>query len=76
MDFFLICSCECSLVLFCTYLLIFQIYDDDEQTFIVEVFSGCIRYAEIMNVVLRGFYAQDGKTTLRSEQSLYTGIFL
>lgn len=40
----------------------------------MEVFSGCVRYEEVMNVVLRGFYAQDGKTTLRSEQSLYTGI--
>lgn len=57
-------------------VVIFQIYDEDEQTFIVEVFSGCIRYAEIMNVVLRGYYAQDGKTTLRTEQNLYTGMLL
>ncbi|XP_053407341.1 cilia- and flagella-associated protein 99-like isoform X2 [Mercenaria mercenaria] len=49
----------------------YQIYDEDEQTFIVEVFSGCVRYAEVLNVVMRGYYAKDGKSVLRSEQNLY-----
>lgn len=49
----------------------FGIYDEDEQTFIVEVFSGCVRYAEVLDVVMRGFYAKDGKSVLRSEKSLY-----
>ncbi|KAL4232291.1 Cilia- and flagella-associated protein 99 [Mactra antiquata] len=47
------------------------IYDEDEQTFIVEVFSGCVRYEEVMNVVMNGYYAKDGKSVLRSEQNLY-----
>lgn len=47
------------------------IHDEDEQTFIVEVFSGCVRYSEVLNVVMRGFYAKDGKSVLRSEQNLY-----
>lgn len=50
-------------------------YDEDEQTFIVEVFSGCVRYAEILNVVMRGYYAKDGKAVLRSEQNLYAGMW-
>lgn len=49
----------------------FGVYDEDEQTFIVEVFSGCVRYDEILNVVMRGYYAKDGKSVLRSEQNLY-----
>lgn len=53
----------------------FQIYDEDEQTFVVEVFSGCVRYEEVMNVVMNGYYAKDGKTVLRSEQNLYGGMF-
>lgn len=47
------------------------IYNEDEQTFIVEVFSGCVRYSEVLNVVMRGFYAKDGKSVLCSEQNLY-----
>ena len=39
----------------------------------MEVFSECVRYANLMQVVLDGFYAKDGKKTLRSEQNLYTG---
>ncbi|XP_062588762.1 cilia- and flagella-associated protein 99-like isoform X2 [Saccostrea cucullata] len=56
------------------YLKNNQIYDDSDQTFIVEVFSECVRYANLMQVVLDGFYAKDGKKTLRSEQNLYTVV--
>jgi hypothetical protein len=55
------------------HLYLFQIFDDSDQTFIVEVFSEIVRYASLMQVVLDGFYAKDGKKTLRSEQNLYTG---
>jgi len=55
------------------YFSIFQIYDESEQTFIVEVFSGCVRYSNVMSVVVNGFYAKDGKTFLRSQQHVYTG---
>ncbi|XP_052773532.1 cilia- and flagella-associated protein 99-like isoform X2 [Mya arenaria] len=54
------------------YLKDYGIYDEDEQTFIVEVFSGCVRYSNVMSVVVNGFYAKDGKTALRSQQNLYT----
>uniref|UniRef100_K1Q724 Cilia- and flagella-associated protein 99 n=1 Tax=Magallana gigas TaxID=29159 RepID=K1Q724_MAGGI len=56
------------------YLKNNQIYDDSDQTFIVEVFSECVRYSNLMQVVLDGFYAKDGKKTLRSEQNLYTVV--
>ncbi|KAK2169827.1 hypothetical protein NP493_1173g00013 [Ridgeia piscesae] len=44
---------------------------ESEQTFVMEVFSGCIRYSRVLRVVLDGFYNRDGKTILRSEQNLY-----
>lgn len=47
------------------------IFDESDQTFIVEVFSECVRYSNLMHVVLNGFYNKDGKRTLRSEQNLY-----
>ena len=47
--------------------------EESEQTFIMEVFSGCIRYSRVLRVVLDGFYNRDGKTILRSEQTLYLG---
>ena len=50
-----------------------QVYDEGEQTFIVEVFSGCERFTNVMGVVMGGFYAKDGKTVLHSEQNIYSG---
>jgi len=49
---------------------------ESEQTFVMEVFSGCIRYSRVLRVVLDGFYNRDGKTILRSEQNLYLGTRL
>ena len=49
---------------------------ESEQTFIMEVFSGCTRYSRVLRVVLDGFYNRDGKTILRSEQTLYLGKHL
>ncbi|KAK7471646.1 hypothetical protein BaRGS_00035743, partial [Batillaria attramentaria] len=45
--------------------------DESDQQFITEVFSGCVRYAKPILVVLEGFYNRDGKNTLRSQQSVY-----
>ncbi|CAH1785079.1 unnamed protein product, partial [Owenia fusiformis] len=45
--------------------------DESDHTFIVEVFSGCIRYDNIMKVVMDGFFAKDGRRVLRSEKNLY-----
>ena len=39
----------------------------------MEVFSGCIRYSNILDVILNGFYAKDGKNVLKSEMNLYSG---
>ena len=54
-------------------LSLLQELGESEQTFIMEVFSGCIRYSRVLRVVLDGFYNRDGKTILRSEQNLYLG---
>ncbi|XP_052227633.1 cilia- and flagella-associated protein 99-like isoform X1 [Dreissena polymorpha] len=53
------------------YLKHYGIHNEDEQIFIVEVFSGCVRYLDIMSIIVKGFYARDGKNTLRSEQNLF-----
>ncbi|KAL3864337.1 hypothetical protein ACJMK2_006028, partial [Sinanodonta woodiana] len=45
--------------------------EEGDRDFIVEVFSGCVRYSNIINVILNGFYSKDGKHTLRSEQHFY-----
>lgn len=54
------------------YLKHQAVRDESEQTFIVEVFSGCIRYSNILDVILNGFYAKDGKNVLKSEMNLYS----
>lgn len=46
--------------------------EDPEETFITEVFSGCVRHAKIMKVIIDGFYIKDGKSCLRSDINLYT----
>ncbi|KAK3590166.1 hypothetical protein CHS0354_041220 [Potamilus streckersoni] len=48
-----------------------KVTEDVDRDFIVEVFSGCVRYSNIINVILDGFYSKDGKNTLRSEQHFY-----
>ena len=50
-----------------------QDVEDPEETFITEVFSGCVRHAKIMKVIIDGFYIKDGKSCLRSDINLYTG---
>ena len=37
------------------------------------MFSGCVRYSDILDVVLEAFYAKDGKNVLKSERNLYAG---
>ncbi|BFZ01816.1 hypothetical protein BsWGS_04855 [Bradybaena similaris] len=43
--------------------------EDVDDTFIKEVFSGCIRHSGILKVVTEGFFASDGKRILRSSES-------
>ncbi|XP_033632597.1 cilia- and flagella-associated protein 99-like [Asterias rubens] len=46
--------------------------DDEEQVFLTEVFSGCVRHTRIMGVVVSGFYLRAGKSCLRTDINLYT----
>lgn len=48
--------------------------DEDEQAFVVELFSGCVRYDGVLSVVLNGFYNRDGRNVLGSESNLYKVI--
>lgn len=48
--------------------------DEVEQTFLVEVLSGCLYYRPLLNVIVNGFYVRDGKTFLRLDWNLYAVI--
>ncbi|ESO95041.1 hypothetical protein LOTGIDRAFT_188889, partial [Lottia gigantea] len=50
----------------------YQIYEEDIKAFIIEVFTGCIRYISVIDTVVNGFYIKDGKIALKSERSLYS----
>ena len=50
--------------------------DDNSESFITEVFSGCVRYNSVLNVVTGAFFVKDGKRVLRSEENLYKGNVL
>ncbi|XP_029448123.1 cilia- and flagella-associated protein 99 [Rhinatrema bivittatum] len=41
------------------------------KTFALEVFSGCIQYKSLLDIVVDGFYARNGKCYLRAEHSLF-----
>ncbi|XP_078487939.1 uncharacterized protein LOC100183762 [Ciona intestinalis] len=45
--------------------------DSDDHLFIVEVFSGCVQYHKLLQVVVDGFFCTDGLTSLKSDTSLY-----
>lgn len=45
--------------------------DDAEETFIVEVFSGCVRYHTLLKVTVENFYLDEGKKMLRKDSILY-----
>ncbi|CAH3015002.1 unnamed protein product [Porites evermanni] len=46
--------------------------EESDESFVTEVFSGCVQYSSIMKVVVDAFYAEAGKTSLRSERNVYT----
>ncbi|XP_059146670.1 cilia- and flagella-associated protein 99-like [Physella acuta] len=56
------------------YLSENRILDDDDVIFIKEVFTGCVRHKAVMNVVVDGFYSQDGRNILRSTQNMFIVI--
>ncbi|KAG8453416.1 hypothetical protein GDO86_000155, partial [Hymenochirus boettgeri] len=45
-----------------------------EEKFVVEALSGSVQYKAILDKVINGFYARDGKNFLRSEQYLFVVI--
>ncbi|XP_071493877.1 cilia- and flagella-associated protein 99-like [Diadema antillarum] len=45
---------------------------ENEQSFITEVFAGCVRHGRIMEVVVKAFYVRDGRNCLRADKNLYT----
>lgn len=47
--------------------------EDEDDTFIKEVFSGCVRHNGILKVVTEGFFASDGKRILRSSEAELCG---
>ena len=47
--------------------------NEDSSTFLEEVFVGCQKYAHVLNVIMKGYYAKDGQRSLRSEQNLLKG---
>ena len=49
---------------------------DADETFLKEVFSGCVQYSAPISVILEGFYNRAGRNTLRSDQPIYHGEYL
>ncbi|XP_073504993.1 cilia- and flagella-associated protein 99-like isoform X2 [Phyllobates terribilis] len=52
----------------------FQILNDEEEQFVLDVLCGCVQYKNLLDVVVRAFYARDGKHYLLSERSLFAVI--
>ncbi|XP_073504955.1 cilia- and flagella-associated protein 99-like isoform X2 [Phyllobates terribilis] len=52
----------------------FQILNDEEEQFVLDVLCGCVQYKNLLDVVVRAFYAQDGKHYLLSVRSLFAVI--
>ncbi|XP_074641757.1 cilia- and flagella-associated protein 99-like [Tubulanus polymorphus] len=53
------------------FLEYYEIDEVEFETFIEEIFSGCVRYRNVLRVVVDGFYAKDGKMVRKSEYNLY-----
>lgn len=56
---------------FDNYIYNNRIKDEDDVTFLQEVFSGCVRYGAVLKVVVDGFYVREGRHVLRSNQNLF-----
>ncbi|OCT99261.1 cilia- and flagella-associated protein 99 [Xenopus laevis] len=52
----------------------FQDLNDAEERLVSEAFCGSVQYKALLDTVVRGFYARDGKHFLRSEQYLFVVI--
>ena len=45
--------------------------DDADETFVIEVFTGCIRYKALLQVTVENFYLGEGKKMLLKDTYLY-----
>jgi len=54
-------------------MLINQDLDESETLFLSEVFSGCVRFSSIIDVVVGGFYNQDGASFLQADRNILNG---
>lgn len=45
---------------------------ESDESFLTEVFSGCVQYTNILKVVVDAFYADIGKTSLHVDKNVYT----
>ncbi|KAJ7370390.1 Cilia- and flagella-associated protein 99 [Desmophyllum pertusum] len=48
--------------------------EESDESFITEVFSGCVQYTNILKVVVDAFFADIGKTSLRVDRNVYTVV--
>ena len=55
------------------FTLNYQITEEDDEQFLSEVFSGCVKHRAVLRVVTEGFYVRDGRNVLRSSQNVYIG---
>ncbi|XP_069798286.1 cilia- and flagella-associated protein 99 isoform X2 [Narcine bancroftii] len=53
---------------------IYKAQDEAEQVFLVEVLSGCLYYRPLLDVIVNGFYVQDGNNFLRLDCNLFAVI--
>lgn len=51
-----------------------SILTDDDNTFIVEVFCGCVHYNKFLSIAVDSFYENEGKTCLHKEKNIYKVI--
>jgi hypothetical protein len=48
--------------------------EEEEVTFVREVVAGCVRYQQLVKVVVSGFYlSAQGRSCLRADSCLYNG---
>lgn len=47
---------------------------DIEKEVLCELFLGCLNYAKVVDVVLNGYYCQNGQHILQSERNIYKGL--
>ncbi|XP_060092312.1 cilia- and flagella-associated protein 99 [Heteronotia binoei] len=49
-------------------------FNVDDETFLMEILSGCIEYKPLLDVVVNAFYIRDGKHCMLSDRNLYVVV--